>query len=284
MITVRKLTDAFGAEISGVDLSRLVSEAQIAEIKDAFHRHSLLIFRGQDLNPARQVEFSRHFGNLEVHVLSQHLLPGFPEILVISNIVENGKFIGLYEGDQIEWHSDLSWAEAPSLGSMLYAVEAPEVGGETWFAGMYAAYDALPAAIRDRINGLKAVHSLNYLVEKQRLENEHKQPLTEEQRKKAPDVVHPVVRTHPVTGRKSLYVGSMVVSRILGLDPAESDRLLAELCEHATKPEFSYHHRWQRGDLVFWDNRCTMHTVTPCDRTRYRRRLHRTTIRGDVPR
>ncbi|WP_438452985.1 TauD/TfdA dioxygenase family protein [Streptomyces asiaticus] len=275
---VQPLGATMGARIAGVDLTMPLSDNDANSILDAFHEHKVLLFRGQQLTLEQHIAFSRIFGKLEEHVLKQYLAPGHPEILTISNIFRNGKPVGLFDGDVEEWHTDYSWNSRMSLGSLLYAAEAPDEGGDTLFADTTAAYDDLPQETKDRVSDLKAIHSMAHLTERQREYNPDKPPLTEQQKERTPDVVHPVVRTHPVTGRKSLLLGSMVIKEVLGCSQEEGQRLIQDLLTHSTQPKYLYRHHWQVGDLVVWDNRATMHTVTPCDRRRHRRLLYRTTV------
>jgi taurine dioxygenase len=278
-VSFRPAGVTYGARVIGVDLTKPLSAETCESIIDGFHEHRVLLFRGQQITHEQQISFSRMFGNLEAHVQSQYLVPGYPELVTISNIFENGEPIGLFDGGVEAWHTDYSWSRRISLGSALYAAEAPDEGGDTLFADTTAAYDELPQETKDRIDGLQAVHSMAYQVERQMEYNPHKQPLTPEQKEQSPDAVHPLVRTHPVTGRKSLLLGSNIISEIQGLAQAEGQRLLKELIRHSTQDRYLFRHHWQVGDMVVWDNRATMHTVTPCDDyTRQRRLLYRTTV------
>jgi taurine dioxygenase len=271
------LHDHVGVEVVGVDLARDVDEATFAGILDAFHRRGVLLLRNQRLTSDQQIAFSARFGTVVEHVMRQRLAT-HPQILVISNIFEDGQPIGLYENDVIEWHSDGSWSATPTMASFLYCLEAPGAGGETWFVSTAAAYHLLPGPLRDRIEGLSAVHSLDHATEAIRRQVPDRPPLTDEERAKAPPTVHPLVRRHPVTGRPCLYVGSLCVREVVGVGADEGRQLVEELVERSTAPELVYRHEWRAGDLVFWDNRSTMHTPTPCDRTRHHRLLHRTTV------
>jgi taurine dioxygenase len=239
----------------------------------------VLLFRGQSINESQHVAFSRRFGTLLGHVLTQFLKKEHPEVYVLSNVSENGKPIGNHK-EGWNWHSDLSYKAEPSMGALLYALEVPPVEGDTFFASMHAAYDALDEETKARIRPMTATHSYaNYYGKAFADRN----PLTPEQLAATPDVVHPLVRTHPETGRLSLYVGEDVVKEIDGLPAEESVALLAELNAHAISPAFSYRHKWLAGDLLVWDNRCTMHRATPYDDNVYRRVMHRTTVAGDRP-
>ncbi len=281
-IEIRAFSGALGAEVVGVDLSRPLDDETFERIHAAHLEHLVLAIRDQDLTPKQHIAFSRRFGELDIHVLDQFLLPAHPEILVVSNKQENGKAVGLKDAGSY-WHSDISYREFPSLGSLLYAHQIPPQGGDTLFTNMYAAYDALSDEMTARIDGLEAVHGYTQIYElSEHAAGSDRRPLTEEQKAKVPPVVHPIVRTHPETGRKALYVSPGLTIGIAGMDEEESGALLDELHEHSTRPEFVYRHRWRRHDVLFWDNRCTMHVVTGYD-PKYTRHMHRTTVKGDRP-
>jgi len=278
MIAIQPLSPALGAEIRGVDLSVAPDEATFAQIRDAFHAHSVILFRGQRLTEEQHIAFSRRFGPLEIHVAKQYLLPGHPEIVVLSNVVENGKPKGIEDAGRY-WHSDLSYMRKPSLGSLLYALEVPEAGGDTLFASMYAAYDALPAELKRRIAGLKAIHRYGDRWQKDAAQGRARAALSEAERAATPDAIHPVVRVHPATGRPALYVNEGFTVGIVGMAEDESRVLLDELFEFSTRAEFTYRHHWKKGDLLFWDNRAVVHSATSYD-PRTVRHLHRTTVAG----
>jgi len=270
-----------GAEVLGLDLSRPVSDEDFARLHRAHLDHHVLVFRDQHITPAQQVAFSRRFGPLQIHVLRQFQLASDPEVLIISNIRENGQPIGLGDAGHF-WHSDLSYKETPSLGSMLHAQELPAIGGDTLFANQHTAWDSLPAALKRAIEGLKAEHSYLARYEDLRKRNPWRPALTQAQIDEVKPVVHPVVRTHPETGRKALFVSEHFTTRIVGLPEDESRALLDELFDHGTRAEHIYRHRWQPQDMVFWDNRSLMHLAAGCPEDQ-RRKLYRTTIEGDVP-
>jgi taurine dioxygenase len=277
-----ELFDApLGAEIIGLDLNRPLPQRDFQRIHKAHLDHHLLVFRDQRITPQQQVDFSRRFGPLQIHVLRNFQLPSHPEVLIISNIIENGKPLGLGDAGHF-WHSDLSYKEKPSLGSMLHAQELPLEGGDTLFANMHLAYDTLPAALRQAVQGACAEHSYLAQYEELRRRSPFRPALTQAQIDEVKPVVHPVVRTHPETGRKALFVSEHFTTRIVGIPENESRALLAELFAHSVKPEHVYRHRWAPHDLVFWDNRSLMHLAggTP---DHLRRKLYRTTIEGDVP-
>jgi len=270
-----------GAEVVGFSAADDLTAIEFDRIHAAHLAHHVLVFRDQRLTPEQQVAFSRRFGPLQIHVLRQFQLAGHPEVLVVSNIVENGKPIGLGDAGHF-WHSDLSYKERPSLGSMLYARELPAEGGDTLFANMHRAWHTLPAALKTAVAGLRAEHSYLAKYEALRALSPWRPPLTPEQIAEVAPVVHPVVRTHPESGRKALFVSEHFTTRIVGIPERESADLLAQLFAHSVRPEHLYRHRWREGDMVFWDNRSVMHLAagTPAH---LRRRMHRTTIEGDVP-
>jgi taurine dioxygenase len=277
-----ELFDApLGAEIIGLDLNRPLSERDFQRIHKAHLDHHLLVFRDQRITPRQQVDFSRRFGPLQIHVLRNFQLPSDPEVLIISNIIEDGKPIGLGDAGHF-WHSDLSYKETPSLGSMLHAQELPEEGGDTLFANMHLAWDTLPSALRHAVQGARAEHSYLAQYEELRRRSPFRPALTQAQIDEVKPVVHPVVRTHPETGRKALFVSEHFTTRIVGVPEDESRALLAELYAHSVLPEHVYRHRWAPHDMVFWDNRSLMHLAggTP---EHLRRKLYRTTIEGDLP-
>ena len=270
-----------GAEILGLDLNRPLSQRDFQRIHTAHLEHHLLVFRDQRITPRQQVDFSRRFGALQIHVLRNFQLPSNPEVLIISNIIEDGKPIGLGDAGHF-WHSDLSYKETPSLGSMLHAQELPAEGGDTLFANMHLAWDTLPAALRHAVQGLRAEHSYLAQYEELRRRNPYRPPLTQAQIDEVRPVLHPVVRTHPETGRRALFVSEHFTTRIIGIPESESRALLDELFAHSVQPEHIYRHRWAPHDMVFWDNRSLMHLAggTP---DHLRRKLYRTTIEGDTP-
>lgn len=273
------ISPVMGAEVHGIDLAAPMSAETFAAIRAAFNRHMLLRFPSQKLDEAAFVAFSRRFGELQIHVLDEYRHPRFPEIYVLSNVDRaTGHTTGRHPDlGTLVWHSDLSFQRRPALATILYGIEVPKAGGETLFADLASAYDALDAATRRHIAGLRAVHDLDYSRQRAGAP-----PMTVAQRAEAPPVDHPLVRTHPETGRKGLYI-SHHISRIEGLPEAESRALLAELMAHATGARFVYANRWQSGDVVMWDNRATMHRATEYDAALERRVIHRTVVKGDVP-
>jgi taurine dioxygenase len=274
-ITVQPLSGVMGAEVLGADLSR---PADIEAIRSAFLRYLLLVFPDQRIDDAQQVAFSRRFGELQVHVLDQYRHPEYPEIYVLSNVAADGNTTGSHpDKGTLVWHSDLSFQTRPASATILYGLDVPRAGGDTLYADMYAAYDALDSETRKLLSGLKAVHDLD--ASRRRA---GEPPMTPKQREEAPLVEHPAVRTHLETRRKLLYI-SRHVSHFAGITPDESDDLLERLMVHATEDRFVFRHKWRPRDVVMWDNRCTMHCATPYDAGAERRVIHRTVVKGDVP-
>jgi taurine dioxygenase len=278
-ITLRKLSEHIGVEIGGVDLSVPLGEQVIRDIKDAWERHGVAVFRDQELPPAAHRDFSAHFGPLVGHVLNRFNMNECPEVTIISNIVnDKGEKIGADRAGMI-WHSDMSFVKRPSMGSLLYCVECPPVGADTQFASMFAAYEALSAKDRQHLATLEGVHDYPWHYQTYL---QHRTQLTPEEAAKTPPVRHPVIRTHPSIGKHAMYVGEGLTRTIHGMDEEAGRKLVVELSNFSTQPEFVYAHKWRHGDLVFWDNRSTMHRATEFD-DRYRRLMRRTTILGDEP-
>jgi len=278
---IRPFDAPLGAEVTGLDLGVPLADADFATLHRAHLDHHVLVFRDQRITPSQQIAFSRRFGPLQIHVLHQFQLKDHPEVLVVSNIVENGQPIGLGDAGHY-WHSDLSYMAHPSLGSMLHAKELPAVGGDTLFANMHLAWDTLPAPLRQAVAGLRAEHSYLAKYEELRRRSPWRPKLSEAQIAKVKPVEHPIVRTHPETGRQALFVSEHFTTRITSLPDDESTDLLTQLFAHSVRPEHVYRHRWQPNDMVFWDNRSVMHLAAGCPEDQ-RRRLNRTTIEGDVP-
>jgi taurine dioxygenase len=278
---VRPFAEKVGAEIVGLDLSRPLNDADFARVHQAHLDYHVVVFRDQHITPQQQIDFSRRFGVLQIHVLKQFLLAHHPEILIVSNIVENGQPVGLGDAGKY-WHSDLSYKELPSLGSMLYAQELPSEGGDTLFADMHLAWDTLPEHLRKAVEGRNAVHSYTSRYSHGHNADNWRPTLSAEQLAQVAVVSHPIVRTHPENGRKGLFVSEGFTTHIVGLPEDESQAILTELYAHSVRPEGVYRHNWQENDMVFWDNRSLIHLAggTP---DHLRRRLHRTTIQGDAP-
>jgi taurine dioxygenase len=294
---VRKIGTYLGAEISGVDLSKPLSDSEFDQVKTAFFDNEVVVFPDQTLPPESQVAFTRRFGELEQHVRKESRLPATPEIFILSNIIgSDGKAIGAQDAGRF-WHSDLSYKEFPSLLSALYSIEIPErdgrVYGDTQYASVVAAYAALPEKMKARLHGLSAVHSYRFYRQKNRRAQQEEAArggrvieeaeLTDEQLKAVPDMAAPIVRTHPVTGKKTLFVNEAHTSHIVGMEEGESEALLSELYAHIARPKFRHVHRWKRGDLLMWDNTSAQHKATFDYALPMRRLMYRTTVRGSTP-
>ena len=278
-IETRRISTAVGAQVKGIDLQRPLSATQVQDLHRALGENGILLFRNVNLTPEQHVEFSRHFGELEAHVIGDFALPGRPEIFVVSNVKEDGKLKGAVYAGQY-WHSDLSYMKTPSLGSLLLCREMPEIGGDTMFANMYMAYDTLSDAMKNFIGGLSAIHDYSHAYDTYFAHLKERPPLTAEARAKTPPVEHPMVRVHPVTGRKTLYVNPGFTKGIVGMPKDESQPILGMLFRHSTRQEFIYRHKWQVNDMIFWDNRCVMHYALADYDFSVRRHMHRTTIGG----
>lgn len=293
MITVTRVGKNLGAEISGVDLSHPLDDHTFAQVANAFFDNEVVFFRNQHITPAQQIAFTRRFGVLEAHVRKESRLREYDEIFVLSNKVDaQGNAIGAQDAGRY-WHSDLSYKREPSMLSALYSVEVPVkdgvVLGNTYFASTTAAYNALPDAMKQRVDHLRNVHSYreyrlkNYAAQQEderrgiRTVQEHAP--TPEQLASVPDTEMDVVRVHPKTGRRGLFINEGHTSHVVGTSREESDVLLAELYAHITQPEFIYGHSWREGDLLMWDNIAVQHKAT-FDYDPLPRLMYRTTVRG----
>jgi taurine dioxygenase len=282
MLSIRPLSRACGAEVGGIDLTRPLEPQAVQQLHRSLGEHGILLFRGAALTPQQHIAFSRQFGPLETHVVGEFNLPEHPEVFVVSNVREEGKLKGAVYAGQY-WHSDLSYMEKPSLGSLLLCREMPETGGDTMWANMVLAYDTLSDPMKKFLSTLKGIHDYSHAYDTYFAHLKERPPLTPEQRAKTPPVEQPMIRTHPVTGRKALYVNPGFTKGIAGMPKEESQPILEMLFAHSTRPEFVYRHKWKVDDLVFWDNRCTMHYALADYDFSVRRHMHRTTIAGDAP-
>lgn len=272
------LKGTFGSEILGVDLSAC-DAATLQAIVSELHRTGAILVRGQDaLSPEGFARFSRAFGSPEGHTLQDFTLPGHPEIYVLSNRLENGRPVGAHN-DGIGWHTDLNYTAEPSMCTMLHAIIVPPEGSDTLLADQCAAYAALPDDRRELVDRLKQIHSYEYLMS---MRSEGRRDVPPEVLRANPDVVHPLVRTHPEDGRKALWISSCTPG-FVGWSTRESEPLIEELIDWVTQERFVYRHKWRAGDVLVWDNRCTLHTGTLFDDTRYIREMHRMWIKGDRP-
>jgi taurine dioxygenase len=276
-ITVTPLAPALGAEIRGVDLHR-VDRAAFELIREAWHEHLVLRFRGQHLSDPELLAFSRLFGELDPpgpNPYGAPFLADFPEINVISNVKVEGKPIGNLGDGEATWHCDMTYVEAPPRAALLHALELPPEGGDTYWSNMYLAYETLPSDLKAAIAGRRAVHDATY--NSAGILRKGMKPVTDP--REAPGARHPLVIAHPDTGRPALFLGRRRNSCVVGMDLAESDRLLDRLWEHATRPDLTFRQVWQPHDLVLWDNRCTLHRRDAFDPAT-RRVMHRTQIKG----
>jgi len=278
-LTVKPLSSALGAEISGVDLRDDLSPQMIADIIAAWHRHLVIVFRNQNLSEDEQIRFARHFGALKQRnrpatARNESGVKHGDLTMLVSNIRENGKLIGSLADGEMHFHSDYCYLEKPALGTFLYAIEIPSQGGDTLFLNMHMAYEALPAALKARIEGRKAVNAYHY-ESLTRSVNEANIDFS-----KQPHFSQPMVCTHPATKRKALYVNRLMTWSVEGMDAEESSALLNTLFDHIEQDQFIYTHRWRVGDLVLWDNRCTLHARTDFS-DKERRLLRRHVVGGD---
>ena len=273
-----KLGMALGIAAEGVDLGRPLDAAEAAALRRALLDNLVLCIRGQSLAPARYLEAMRAFGRPmpQVRIAARH--PEIPEITILSSADRDEMGDGKRLVVGAHWHSDDSYQRVPCSLTMLYGLDVPATGGDTQFANMVAAYEALPAETKARIAALEVVHKYDSPRKGTRVAT-----LRPEEAAELPDAVHPLVRTHPETGRKALYMNPNRMDGIVGLARAESDRLLDALIAHAIEPRFQYRHRWRQGDIVVWDNRCTMHKANADYPEGARRLMHRIIVEGTVP-
>ena len=271
MYATRPLSKSFGVEVLGFQLSGTPSGEDIIAIRKLWAEHKLLLFRGQSFDEAALVAFSRRFGDLEIHVREEYLSPEHPEVLYVSNIERDGRRIGILSDNEVGWHYDQIYLPKPAVGSLLMADTLPPEGGNTEFADMCAAWEALPTGTRAKLDGCLANQSY------EAFNSTYSVPTNNKQKARSPDIHHPIVRTHPVTNRKALYLCPGMTTEIVGWDATESEEMLEFLFEWTTRPEFVYSHQWQPGDAVMWDNACTMHRRDPFD-PQHERLMKRTTI------
>ena len=278
-LDLRPLPGGLGAEIAGFDFGAPLSGERFDAVHRAFLEWQVLVFSGDEVPPDRQVEFARRFGEVQVHVMNQYHADGFPELYRLSNLDPDGNPSGRHpDRGTLAWHTDGSWQARTGLATMMYAMEIPAEGGETWFCDMYSALDRLPSGTRERIENLRAIHNLDF----SRSRRHGEEPRTDEQRRQVPPVAHPVVRTHPETGRDCLFLGDHAET-IEGMDYTAGRALVDELNETAARLGTVYRHRWRPRQLVVWDNRCLMHRATTYDTVTERRVIRRCTVLGDAP-
>lgn len=284
---VRPLDAPFGAEIIGMDARGLASAEGIL---DLVHRHQVIVLRDQVFAPAEYVRFSSLLGDLQLQVLDRFTHPQAREIYVLSNVIEYGEPIG-NSNDGFTWHTDQSTRKEPTAYTMLYGVECPPVGADTLFASTSLSFEALPGERQQQLSGLRAIFNHARLHTKQReilaqdqVRDDHR-PLSADERKALEEqsAIHPLVRTHPATGRKGLYLGTLSFAGFEGMDMEEALRLMDELVAYSTRETFLYRHHWRVNDLVLWDNRALLHIATAYDKEKYRRLMWRTSVAGEVP-
>jgi taurine dioxygenase len=270
---------ALGAEIRGVNLARAIDDETFAAIERAYNDHGVIFFHDQHITPPQQVAFSRRFGEIEFNIFGERWsVPGSPEIVVVSNATEDGRPIGVRRAGE-NWHSDMCYTSRPPRGTMLYALEIPELFGltlgDTEFASAAAAWEALPERVRQHLEGRRAV--FDFAGRKRAF------PPTQAEINRYPPASHPIVRTHPETGRKCLYVMRDDCTGIEGIGEQEAEALIAALADHIVKPAFIYRHQWRAGDLLMWDNCTVQHRAIQDYDLPQRRVMHRTTMGGAVP-
>ncbi len=282
-LRVRKLHSLIGAEVTGVDLSRPLEEAELRTIEAAWLEHAVLVFPDQAISDEQQVAFTRNFGELEMFPQSDNRSNEVPEIFRVTNVGDDGRIRpvesdgGRYSTLIWVWHTDSSYRRIPAKGAVLHAIEVVKKGGDTLFANMFAAYEQMPAELKSRIRGLKARHSFLFSRQLRNLP-----PMKPEEEARVPPVDHPLVRQH-ADGRLSLYVSGTYMEQVIGLEDSEGKQLLEELMGWATQERFVYRHRWKPHDVLMWDNQGAIHVVEPFDHGVERRVMHRTTIAGTEP-
>ena len=278
-LEIRPTGAALAAEVRGIDLSQPLGDNIFGEIEHAYNEYGVIFFRKQQITPTQQVAFTRRFGEIEFNIFGERWsVPEYPEIVVVSNITDDGKSIGVRRAGE-NWHSDMCYTARPPRGTILYAIETPALYGlplgDTEFASAAAAWDALPDSTRNRIEGRRAV--FDFTGRKRAFAP------TPEEIERNPPVRHPIVRTHPKTGRKCLYVMRDDCTGIEGIAAEEADALICALADHIVKPQFIYRHQWQPGDLLMWDNCTVQHRAIQDYDLPQRRLMHRTTMGGAMP-
>lgn len=282
IIDVRPSGAALGAEITGVDLSRPLSDTDFRTIEQAFNTHSVICLRDQHIGEEQFLAYCRRFGEVEINFLTHYGHPAYPEIMQVSNIQENGKNIGHADAGRV-WHSDMSYMDTPPRATILHAREVPHdeergIVGDTLFSSAVAAYDDLPQATKDRLEGLVAVHRVS-----ERRKKTGTGAQDNKYRDAMPDVFHPVARTHPFTGRKSIYVSEGECVGILDMPDEEATPLLAELTKRAIEKRYRYRHKWRKDDVLMWDNCAVQHLAThDYEWPKHRRMMHRVTVGGST--
>ncbi|MDB5454760.1 MAG: TauD/TfdA family dioxygenase [Caulobacter sp.] len=277
-LAIQDLKAGFGAQILDIALPA-ASDAELDGVVDAFHHHGAILIRDQAMTPDDLMAFIARFGEPEDHTQTRFTLPGYPKIFILSNRVVEGRPIGAHN-DGVGWHTDYSYKPEPVMCTMLYCVEAPAEGSDTLLADGCAAWNALPPEKQAQLEGLKLHHSYKHFMATREF---GAMVLSEEMARANPDVEHPLIRTHPANGRKALWPSTGTVTEVIGLPGPEGLALIDELVAFMTGDDFVYRHKWKAGDLLMWDNRCTLHTGTLYDDTQYFRTMHRLWVKGDKP-
>lgn len=277
-LTITELKPGFGAEIRDLDLST-ADDAELDAVVGVFNLHGAILLRNQTLSPDELVKFISRFNEPEGHTQKQFTLPGHPYVYILSNKVVDGKPIGAHN-DGVGWHTDYSYKAVPVMCTMLYGVEVPPEGSDTLLADLCAGYDALTPERQRELDPLVLHHSYQYFMESREY---GRMTLSPELKAENPDVFHPLIRVHPANGRRALWPSTGTVKEVVGMPNPEGLRLIDELVEFATQERFVYRHKWQAGDVLVWDNRCTLHTGTLYDDTKYDRLMHRLWAKGDKP-
>lgn len=278
-LAISELKPGFGAQILGVDLPTATNET-IDAVVATFHRHGAVVLRDQAMTPDDLMRFIGRFGDPEDHTQTRFTLPGYPKIFILSNRLVDGKPIGAHN-DGVGWHTDYSYKPEPVMLTMLYAVEVPEEGSDTLLADGCAAWNALSPERQAELLPLSLHHSYKHFMATRQFGQQ--QTLSPELEAANPDVEHPLIRTHPADGRKALWPSTGTVTEVIGKPGPEGLALIDELVEFMTSEQFIYRHKWRAGDLLMWDNRCTLHTGTLYDDTKYFRTMHRLWVKGDKP-
>jgi taurine dioxygenase len=280
----RRLHEHIGIEVSGLDLAEPLSADLVHRVHQLWMDGLLLVFPEQRLSDEQHIDFARHFGRLEIHPSLSHRSSRNREIYRVSNVDEDGNIVPprdtswQYLSQSWRWHTDSSFREIPSKGSILHGIEVTRDGGNTSFANMYAAYEALGQSVKTSIEGLRVIHDHDHILG---LMPDPERARNTERYDELPPVAHPLVQIHPVTRRRSLFLSPHTMVGVEGMADAEGRALLDELIAHATDDRFVYRHRWSPHDIIMWDNRCTMHSVEPFDNTSIRRVMHRVTLAGE---
>ena len=285
MVTVTPSGQSLGARVTDIDLARPLDERTFAILLGALAHYGIVCFPGQKIDARQLRDFSANFGTLEVNVANSYQEPGLPEVMILSNIRQNGKPIGLSDAGQ-DWHTDMSYSKDIAFANVLHAIQVPRRNGaplgNTEFADMYSAYDALPDEVRQRLEGATATHDFNkFWEEMRRRPGSSRAPLTPEQRRQKPPVSHPVFLKHPVSGRRVLYANPGYAIAIDGWSERESEQMLNFLFEYQTSDRFRYIHRWTEGDVLMWDDLATLHNAKPDYREDEHRLIKRCQVMAD---